>query len=423
MSMSLHDRAIEFQKLLDGPFRDEDGLIMMAIHESGRALAPSDLSEKDYNRPPYAGQGSNLLWHRYENTNWMMGMYLMAQAARAAAGDAGGVTAGREMLDRVLDIYFNRSRKIEIGMFGKPIVSPGGMKAYGVATENNADQMYGILCGLWDFHPLASADQRRRIEQMVVEIVDSFRRRGYYSVARGRVAEGPTHAVHAIKPMLFMLMANRYSPDQGFHDEYERWFAMNRSDPRVNATCLSWIHYHSAVGKLRGDEEVYAPGPWNTFVDVIARLAEMDPSRRPMFRSRLLDWWSETEPRITPEGRLMISMMVKPETRQWRPIRPKEIERGPYSCYYGAPILFSGQWVASEAVNVLEHHPNLSDRVKPMLMKLLEKTDREGLRAMWVLPGHELPENLRGFTKQIGAPVMWLYAYWRARANGLIADQ
>src|SRR5688500_3356113 len=94
-SRRLQDRAGEFQSLLDGPFRDEDGLLMMAMHEQGRALIQSDLSENDYNRPPYAGGGSNLLWHRYENTNWMSGMYLMAQAQRVIAGDAGGLEAGR----------------------------------------------------------------------------------------------------------------------------------------------------------------------------------------------------------------------------------------------------------------------------------------------------------------------------------------
>jgi len=38
------------------------------------------------------------------------------------------------------------------------------------------------------------------------------------------------------------------------------------------------------------------------------------------------------------------------------------------------------------------------------------------------MPGHELPTNLIGFSKQIGAPVMWLYAYWSARAAGIISE-
>jgi hypothetical protein len=113
-------------------------------------------------------------------------------------------------------------------------------------------------------------------------------------------------------------------------------------------------------------------------------------------------------------------MMVTPETRRWRPIRPNEISRGPYSCYYGAPIYFSGQWAVTEAVNVLEHHPRAGERVKPWLMKILRAVDVQGLRALWLMPGHELPDNLRGFTRQIGAPVMWLYAYWRGRAAGII---
>jgi len=419
---SLVSRAGEFQRLLDGPFRDDDGLLMMAIHESGRPLEQSDLSEADYTRPPYAGAGPNLLWHQYENTNWMMGMYLMAQARRAASGDPGALEAGRRMLGLVLDIYFDQCRKLAVGMFGKPIVGQGGRAAYDTAQEINADQMYGILCGLCDFHPFAAPAERRRIEQMVIEITRSFVVRGYYSLSRGRITEGPTHAVHASKPMLFLLLANRFDPSGGFYDEYLQWFEMHRRNPAVNATCLSWIWYQSAIGALRGDEEVYAPGPWNTFVDVISRLASLDPTRRDLFAGRLLDWWDETEPRLLEDGRLQISMMVTPETRRWRPIRPNDVKRGPYSCYYGAPIYFSGQWAASEAVNVLEHHPNATARVKPWLLKILHGVDFQGLRSLWVMPGHELPTNLIGFSKQIGAPVMWLYAYWSARAAGIISE-
>lgn len=420
----LSRRAIEFQELLDGPFRDDDGLLMMSIHESGRALLESDLTDDDYNRPPYFNRGSTLSWHRYENTNWMMGIYLAAQAHRAAAGDAGGVAAGRVMLDRILDIYFNHTRRIEPGMLGKPIVGPGGIASYDQATETNADQMYGILAGLWDFQLLAAAGDRRRIEQMTVEIADYFRRRNYRMQVRGRSAEGPNHAVHASKPMLYMLMANRFAPAAGFFDEYRSWFEMNRRDPSVNATCLSYLHWLSACGKLRGDEEVYWAGIWNTFIDMIARLAELDPERRPMFRTRLRDWWEETEPMLTPDGRVCVSMMVTPETRRWRPIRPGEIERGPYSCFWGAPVYFSGQWAAPIAENVLENCPDLGQRVAPWLRKLLGATDVQGLHAISLMPGHELPRNLRGMSRELNAPVLWLYAYWRARANGLLgADE
>jgi hypothetical protein len=417
----LQARAEEFQKLLDGPFRDADGLLMMAIHESGRALREGDVTEQDYNRPPYLNRGSSLTWHRYENTNWMMGVYLAAQAHRAIAGDAGGVEAGRAMLGLLFDIYFNHTRKIETGLFGKPIVGEGGKATYEVASETNSDQLYGILAGLWDFHPLAHADERRKIELMIVEIADFFRRRNYRMCVRGRSAEGPNHAVHASKPMLYQLMAHRFAPSMGFHEEYLRWFEMNRHDPTINATCLSYLHWMSACGKTRGDEEVYWAGIWTTFIDVIARLSELDPDRRELFRTRLRDWWEETEPMLMDDGSVCVSMMVTPETRKWRPIRPGEIERGPYSCFWGAPVYFSGQWAAPIAVNLLENCPGMTDRVRPWLIKLLGKCDREGLRAIRLMSGYELPKNLTAMSKQLGAPVLWLYAYWRARANGLLS--
>lgn len=417
----LLNRASEFQKLLDGAFRDRDGLLMMSIHESGRALRAEDLSDADYNRPPYANRGSTLSWHRYENTNWMMGLYLAAQAHRVIAGDPGGVESGRAMLSLLLDIYFNHTRKIEPGLLGKPIVCDGGMASYGQANETNADQMSGILAGLWDFYPFAAVQDRRKIEQMIVEIADFFRRRNYRMQVRGRSAEGPNHAVHASKPMLYMLMAHRFAPSAGFHKEYLRWFEMNRRDPTINATCLSYLHWMSVCGKTRGDEEFYWAGIWNTFIDVIARLSELDPDRSPMFRTRLRDWWDETEPMLTDEGKVCISMMVTPETRKWRPIKPGEIERGPYSCFWGAPVLFSGQWAAPIAMNLLEQCPEVNQRVAPWLVKLLSKTDREALHAIHLMPGHELPRNLKGMSKQLGAPVMWIYAYWRARANGLLS--
>lgn len=414
-------RAAEFQKLLDGPFRDDDGLLMMSIHESGRALREGDVTDEDYNRPPYFNRGSALSWHRYENTNWLMGLYLAAQAQRALAGDAGGITAGRGMLRLLFDIYFNHTRKIEPGLLGKPIVGPGGLGSYDQANETNADQMYGILSGLWDFYPFAWAEERRQIEQMVVEIADYFRRRNYRMQVRGRSAEGPNHAVHASKPMLYMLMADRFAPEEGFYDEYLGWFEMNRLDPSINSTCLSLLHWMSVCGKTNGDTEVYYGGIWTTFIDVITRLAELDPRRRDMYRTRLRQWWDETEPMLTDDGRVMVSMMVRPETRKWRSIRPGETERGPYSCFWAAPVYFSGQWAAPIAENVLEQCPDLAPRVEPWLVKLLKTTDRTALSAITLMPGHEMPRNLRGMSHQLGAPALWIYAYWRARANGLLS--
>jgi hypothetical protein len=113
-----------------------------------------------------------------------------------------------------------------------------------------------------------------------------------------------------------------------------------------------------------------------------------------MFRTRVGDWWEETEPMLTHEGRVHVSMMVTPETRRWRTINRNEIERGPYSCFWGAPALFSGQWAAPIAENVIEQCPAMADRVRPWLLELLEKTDQPGLRALWAMPGHELPRNL-----------------------------
>jgi hypothetical protein len=419
----LADRAEEFQRLADTTFRDGDGLLTCA-HESGRALEERDLDAHAYNRPPYAGQGRALWWWRYEMTNWAMGEYLTAQANRARCGETGGIAAGRDMLHLLFDIYFNHSRKLEAGLIGKPIVEPGGMRAYDVGIETNHDQMYSIFTGLWDYHAFARSEEQRKIEQMVVEIADFYRRRGYYMQTRGRMATGPTHSVHGNKPMMFLLMAHRFAPSAGFYDEYLRWFEMQRHNPAVNATCLPQLYYMTVTGQAKGDAEVYYQGVWNMYIDIVARLAEMDAEHRPTFRTHLRQWWDETEPLITDDGRIRWSMFVTPETRKWRMIRPDEVKalRGPYSCWWGAPVLFSGQWAATIPVNILEHAPEMADRLRPALIKLLDRTDRSRLNWCWPIEGYELPANIRPGTYTTLPPVMWLYAYWRARAAGLLEN-
>lgn len=411
-----------FQAQCDGIFRDAQGLLT-CVHVDDRPLRADDLDDRAYNRPPYAGMGSALAWWRYEMTNIFMGQYLIAQAQRARCGDAGGLAAGRAMLGLLFDIYYGASRRIETGMFGKPIIGDGGMDAYANATETNADQMVCIVTGLSEFHPYARPDEQRRIEQMVVEIADLYRRHQYRMETRGRMAVAPDHAVHGNKPMLFMLLAHHFAPELGFYDEYLQWFEMHRRNPAVNATCMTYLQWLSASGQSRGDDEVYAQGVWNLYIDMIARLARMDPLRRPMFATRLRQWWLETAPFLREDGKVQWSMMVRPETRRWRPMSSGEIERGPYSCWWGAPVLFSGQWAATVPVSVAEHCPDMADGLRAVLLDLLRKTDEDGLAFCYAMDeSTPVPANVApGLVCKL-PPVMWLDAYWRGRANGMIRD-
>ncbi len=183
-------------------------------------------------------------------------------------------------------------------------------------------------------------------------------------------------------------------------------------------TNLQWL---SATGQASGDDEVYAQGVWNMYIDAVARMAELDPTRRPLLATRLRQWWDETAPYIRDDGMVQWSMMVRPETRQWRPMKPGEVERGPYSCWWGAPVLFSGQWAATVPVSVAEHCPDLADTLRPVLLDVLSKTDEDSLAFCYpVDDATPVPANVRpGLITKL-PPVMWLDAYWRGRAIGLI---
>lgn len=418
--VSLADRAELFQQQCDTMFRDADGLLT-CIHTDGRALVASDLDKHAYNRPPHAGRGTALAWWRYEMTNIFMGQYLGAQSARARCGDAAGIAAGRAMCEVVLNLYFDHTRHIAVGMFGKPILGDGGLSTYAQAGEMNHDQVLPILTGLCDFYPFCWPREQRRIEKMVVEVAMFFRRHQYRMETRGRIATQPEHAVHGNKPMLFMLLAHRFAPEAGFYDEYLRWFEMARHSPAVNATCMTWLHWQSATGRQHGDDEVYAQGIWNMYIDAVAQLARHDATRRDVFRTRLRQWWAESLPMIRDDGRVQWSMMVRPETRRWRPMQAGEIERGPYSCWWGAPVLFSGQWAATVPVSVFEHCPEMAEVLRPVLLNVLRQTTENDLAfCMPDGPDGVVPANLKpGLITKL-PPVMWLDAYWRAKATGLI---
>ena len=159
---------------------------------------------------------------------------------------------------------------------------------------------------------------------------------------------------------------------------------------------------------------------WTDTIDTVALLVELDPRRRWLYLTRLAEWWEETEPLLTDDGRVTWSMMVTPETRVWRPMRPGEIKRGPYSCWWGAPVLFSGQAAAPAVAHIAEACPALRERAIPWLHRLLEATTRDRLHWCGAMPGSELPENLNALSHELYSPCAWLYAYWRARAAGLV---
>ncbi len=421
---SLAELAQRFQDLTDSEFRDDDGLLT-CIHASLRPLVADDLDEHAYNRPPYAGMGSSLLWWQYEMTNLFNGEYLVAMAQRARTGETQGILAGQRMLDMLLSIYFDRSRHVEVGMFGKPIVPPGGLHAYNHASELNHDQVIPIMSGLWDFHPFATPDQQSRLEQMVVEIADIHRKHGYYFETRGAMALGPGHSVHANKPMLFMLLADRFAPSAGFKDEYLRWFDMMRADPKVNATSMSWLHYTSIIGQARGDDEVYYQGVMNMYLDAISRMASLDPDRRSMLRTRLRQWWDEQIPLLRNDGKVQWSKMVTLATRHWRDVEPGEIERGPYSCWWGAPVIFSGQWFATMPVQMARWWPQRRDEMRQILLRVLHAVkEPNDLAWCWPQEGAEnmIPANIRPGLFTLMPPIFWLHAYWEGRATGLLKE-
>lgn len=253
-------------------------------------------------------------------------------------------------------------------------VAPGYFpKYYGrrCSPETSTDQVLYACVGMDAFHPLASASDRAKIEEMIPAMVAFWLERDYRHHYFGFHPDNWQWPIKRFPPLL--RLASRYSDDPRFKSEYERLVKHTRR----SENCWLWDKTH----------QEYAPTPYeqkqHAFLNVHASdrlgmdsinldlLLRLDPEN-PLaddWREDLEILWNEADGIYTLDGRYWTAYLYDFDTHA---PRIPEAECPAPVCPAGL-----GTMVARAGLLILKHRPELASQVLPVVDGLLKQSFRE----------------------------------------------
>ena len=227
-------------EVVEQVFRDEDGLLRSGVNAV--TMEPIRIEEiKD--RPLGFGtfaqnssvpQEAKPVWMTYENAGQASGTYLDAMCAKAKlTGDSKAHEVARRTVQGIRSLWENAAHNKHPlggegrGWFPKPYL---GVQKVLQMYECSADQYCDVTLGLHSYYyTLASQEEKRQIQEIVVSFADWWHDHDYCGVYFGQAIwwkRLPTHPM-AVGYFLFLnAWANALQPSAKFEDGFATWFKL-----------------------------------------------------------------------------------------------------------------------------------------------------------------------------------------------------
>ncbi len=405
-------------------------------HESVRPFTPADLEGQyffSFDKWRLKPDGPWDYLHN-ENSITTSGIYLAAQSYRfqASADEAARREAGRAFQSLNL-IYELGERDGRPGWMGKPY-------SWRVSDETSPDQYLDASWGLSAYHPIASAAERRRIEEMFVGFADYWRRVDYTITYFGHPGD--------LKPRtddnnLFLIMLNamawRFTRSKPYLDEAKRfcgigtWHKETNIDIIKRSRLKSETHQHlDTVFKdyIRPGETIcWEANIHNKFtVTAIENILTAAPELiENVAQEAISRWWEIWRYGVGEDFMPYYWYAVDVQKDTWRPL-PKTPVTAPWwlddrFCNYLSQV----RWMEPLArfmytsVVAARHAPAVAADARKLCLRIMEKIDAQRLRWMVDLDGQQLLPELAYMGGVLSSEVApsFLAAYWRGRCENL----
>lgn len=378
-----------------------------------------------------------------ENSISASGLYLAAQSLRYRATSDKKAMQQAEKAFHSLDLIY---------MMGEQAGKPGWMgKPYGFKPSNqtSGDQYLDACWGLWNYHQIASAEHKQRIEQMLVSFADYWRGVDYVITYFGSHwdLKDETDSYNAIMVMINAL-AYHFSRSEIYEHEIEKlmqrqtWTRTTRmlslretALRRISQNGKPELIPYSAAFSLAKD--VLKPGEilcWETtihakFVAVAADIiAQTYPKALTASLSDVLPmWWSDWKYGIGSDCMPYYWFAVDLVNDTWRTLplttvssKDKWLFGDPFTSY-----LSQVRWMDPLArfmvtsVVTAKHAPQYAVRAKALAQRMMASTDLDRLHWLLDEDGKQLVPGIAYYGKCLSSemPGSFLSSYWAGKCE------
>ena len=378
-----------------------------------------------------------------ENSITASGLYLASQSLRYRATSESEAMRQAEKAFHSLDLIYK---------MGEDAGKPGWMgKPYGFRSSNqtSGDQYLDASWGLWNFYQVASAEHKRRIEQMLVGFADYWRGVDYVISYFGSHwdLKGETDSYNAIFVMINAL-AYRFSHSDTYMREIEKlmqrqtWTSTTRIRSmresalrQVREKGKAEVIPYSAAFSLAKDvlkpEEILC---WETTIHskFVAVAAEIVSQACPeVLTSKLSDvlpmWWEEWKYGIGADCMPYYWFAVDLVNDTWRPL-PKTAFPSKDKWLFGDPFtsyLSQIRWMDPMArfmitsVITAKHAPRPAVRARALAQRMMASIDSDRLHWMLDTDGQQLVPEISYYGKCLSSemPCSFLASYWAGKCE------
>ena len=380
-----------------------------------------------------------------ENCITASGLYLAAQTFRYQVTDSAQARQQARRAFDSLDLIYQ---------MGERANKPGWMnKPYGFrpSVQTSGDQYLDACWGLWNYHRIADATERRRIEQMFISFADYWRGAKYVLNYFGRTwdQKGDRDSYNAIYAMI-NACAYSFSKSPEHLKEFEWWMEraswphQTRIDGRRDRVArevkekgrASVVQYSApfklARNLLRGGEFLC----WETVIHAkfVAVAAEMiSESGVPFARERLAEilprWWAEWKYGMPDDFLAHYWFAVDLVNDTWRPLPKTELLPkdqwlfgDPFISYisqvrWNEPL---ARYLVTSAV-AAPHCPAQREQICAVANRMMGSVDANHLH--WIVDpdGQQLLPEISYYGQCLSSemPGSFLAAYWKGRRDKL----
>ncbi|MHB9069396.1 MAG: hypothetical protein ACYC54_03400 [Sedimentisphaerales bacterium] len=420
MNKLLLNRAYEIETWAEDRWLDSNGVVYSFIDKKNAAPLTDEFFGSDQN--PFRVQGyTPAEQHNYENCGMTTGAYLQALLCRYAIEKNEKVLEHARRCVHALKYIYDLGRELEEGFFPK---------IYGnrFTDQTSTDQVLYAVMALDHFCQYAKPSEKSEIDRMITSMVNFWVKRDY------------RYKYFAIENMLWpldrfpslLLLAFNHSGDSAFKREYDRLLASGvnkhpggeRLRPKIDGECPA-IPY---------EEKMQAWLISNLADSVTMDVMELDYLLRndpnnswsDVWKQSMRQIWEEGKLTLAPDGTMYVNMLVDMKTHQARRPDPdficSEEEAGSWK-WVGHRYIAGARtgWSTMIARGGVQAYGHLRDpEMLSIINHILTSIDQTGL-TYYDDPERFLPE-LRHKTQFYSGDAManWLWAYWKARYDGIL---
>lgn len=379
-----------------------------------------------------------------ENSITASGLYLAAQSFRyRATTDERAMHQAAKAFNSLDIIYRMGEEAGKPGWMGKPY----GFRPSG---QTSGDQYLDACYGLWNYHQIAPATHKKRIEEMLIGFADYWRNADYMIsyFGSGWDLKGETDSYNAIFLMINTLAyhisrADVYTREVEKLMQRQTWTRTTRIQSlrqaalhRLAETGKPELTPYSAAFSLAKD--VLRPGEilcWETtihskFVAVAADIInQVNPK---ILNAKLSDvlpmWWSEWKYGMGADCMPFYWFAVDLINDTWRPLPTTAFPSDRGKWLFGDPFtsyISQIRWMDPLArfmitsVITAKHAANVATRAKALAQRMMTSLDANRMHWMLDTDGKQLVPEIAYYGKCLSSelPGSLLAAYWAGRCE------